>query len=250
MSNYIKENVSFNILIKNNIKEPDIKQYQKTLDTYGFIKSTEYITKEDAAKILMEDMGEDFLETLGYNPLPATIRIYLKSNYTHPDSITKIEKLFLESSEIIDEISYQRNLMHLINDNVRNLSIILLFFSVILFVISFTLLNNTVRLMIYSKRFTINTMKLIGAKRNFIRRPFLISGTLQGFIGSLIAIGVLSIIIYFLNTNFEEFDIFINYKILAILFGTVILLGVVLSFISTYFSINKYLKLKTSNLYY
>jgi len=250
VSDYVKENVCFSLIIKNNVKEPDIKQYQKNLDTYDFIKSTKYVTKEEAAEVLKQDLEEDFIETLGYNPLSPTILVYLKSNYTNPDSIVNIEKFFLEDSEIIDEVSYQRNLVHLINDNVKNVSIILLFFSAILFIISFTLLNNTVRLMLYSKRFTINTMKLVGAKKNFIRRPFLISGISQGFIGALLAIGVLSVIIYFLNNQFEEFGIFLNYNIIGALFGIVILLGVTLSFISTYLSINKYLKLKTINLHY
>ncbi|MDR2011270.1 MAG: permease-like cell division protein FtsX [Bacteroidales bacterium] len=250
LSEYVKENLSFSLMIKNNVKEPDIKQYQKMLDTYDFIKSTEYITKEDAADMLKQELGEDFIETLGYNPLSPTINVYLRSDYANPDSIVNVEKFFLESTNIIDKISYQQNLIHQINTNVKRASVILLFFCGILFIISFALLNNTIRLMLYSKRFTINTMKLVGAKKNFIRSPFLRSGMLQGFIGSLMAIAVLAVIMYFINKEMGEIINFFDYKTMGTLFAIVILLGILLSFISTYFSINKYLKLKTVNLYY
>lgn len=165
LSQYVKENLCFSLIIKNDVKEPDIKQYQKTLDTYNYIKSTEYITKDEAAASLQDELGEDFLETLGYNPLSPTINVYLNSNYANPDSIKMLETFFLADTSLVSEVSYQQNLVHLINDNVRKISVIFLFFSIALFLISFALLNNTIRLMIYSKRFIINTMKLIGLKR-------------------------------------------------------------------------------------
>ncbi|HOZ30486.1 MAG TPA: permease-like cell division protein FtsX [Bacteroidales bacterium] len=250
LSKYVKENMCFSLIIKENVKEPDIKLYQKTLDTYPFIKSTEYITKERAARSLQEELGEDFIETLGYNPLSPTINVYLYSEYSNPDSIAKLEKLFLSESEIVDEVAYQQNLVHLINDNVKKISIILLFFSAALFLISFALLNNTVRLMIYSKRFTINTMKLVGAKNNFIRKPFLTSGALQGLYSSLIAIAILSVIFYLMNQQLGEIVSLMDIKIIILLYLIIILCGILLTTISTYFSINKYLKLKSSNLYY
>jgi cell division transport system permease protein len=250
LSKYVKENLCFSLIIKDNVKEPDIKLYQKTLDTYPFIKSTEYITKEDAAKSLQEELGENFVETLGYNPLSPTINVYLNSDYANPDSIASLEKFFLSRTEIVGEVAYQQNLVHLINDNVRKISIILMFFCVALFVISFALLNNTVRLMIYSKRFTINTMKLVGAKSNFIRKPFLLSGAMQGLYSSLIAIVLLSVIFYFTNKQLGEIVSLMDYKIIALLYFIVIVCGVMLTTVSTYFSINKYLKLKSTNLYY
>lgn len=250
LSKYVKENLCFSLIIKDNVKEPDIKLYQKTLDTYSFIKSTEYITKEDAAKSLQEELGENFVETLGYNPLSPTINVYLNSDYANPDSIASLEKFFLSETGIVGEVAYQQNLVHLINDNVRKISIILLFFCVALFVISFALLNNTVRLMIYSKRFTINTMKLVGAKSNFIRKPFLLSGAMQGLYSSLIAIALLSVIFYFTNKQLGEIVSLMDYKIIAMLYLIVIACGVMLTTVSTYFSINKYLKLKSTNLYY
>jgi cell division transport system permease protein len=250
LSVYVKENIRFAILTKEGVKEPDLKLYQKTLDTYDFVKSTEYITKEKAAEILQEELGEDFVGTLGYNPLPVTIFVYLNADYANPDSIANIEKFFLSNTEIVDEVSYQHNLINEINNNVNKISIILLVFCAALFLISFALLNNTVRLMIYSKRFTINTMKLVGAKRSFIRKPFLISGAMQGLYSSLIAMFILSVIFYFTNKQMGEVVSLISPAIIASLYAIILICGVVLTTISTYFSINKYLNLKTANLYY
>lgn len=250
LSNYVKENICFSLIIKNDVREADIKQYQKTLDAKNFIKATEYITKEDAANSLQEELGEDFISTLGYNPLSATLNVYLTADYAHPDSIAKIENFFLTESDIVEELAYQHNLLGLINDNINKISLVLLVFSAALLVISLALINNTVRLMIFSKRFIINSMRLVGAKRSFIRKPFLISGALQGFFSSLIAIAILSAIFYFVNKHIGEVVSLIDPLIIVSLYAILIIIGMLLSSISTYFSVNKYLKLKTSNLYY
>lgn len=250
MSDYVKENLCFSLIISNDAAEPDIKQFQKTLDTHDFIKATEYITKEDAAKQLQEELGEDFIETLGYNPLSPTINVYLNSDYASPDSIAKLEGFFLSKSDIVNEVSYQQNLVNLINDNIRKVSIILLALSALFFLISFALLNNTIRLQIYSKRFIINTMKLVGAKKNFIRRPFIASGALQGLISSLIAIALLYAIIYFANAQLGDLIGTIDPWVIALLFVAVAVIGILLCVFATLLSINKYLRLKTINLYY
>ena len=250
MSDYVKENLCFSLIINNDVAEPDIKQFQKTLDTHDFIKSTEYITKEDAAKQLQEELGEDFIETLGYNPLSPTINVYLNSDYASPDSIAKLENFFMSKSGIVNEVSYQQNLVNLINDNIRKVSVILLALSALFFLISFALLNNTIRLQIYSKRFIINTMKLVGAKKNFIRRPFIASGALQGLISSLIAIALLYTIIYFANAQLGDRIGTIDPMVIALLFVAVAVIGVLLCVFATLLSINKYLRLKTINLYY
>ena len=250
LSNYVKENICFSLIIKNDVREADIKQYQKTLDAKNFIKATEYITKEDAANSLQEELGEDFISTLGYNPLSATLNVYLTADYAHPDSIAKIENFFLTESDIVEELAYQHNLLGLINDNINKISLVLLVFSAALLVISLALINNTVRLMIFSKRFIINSMRLVGAKRSFIRKPFLISGALQGFFRSLIAIAILSAIFYFVNKHIGEVVSLIDPLIIVSLYAILIIIGMLLTSISTYFSVNKYLKLKTSNLYY
>jgi cell division transport system permease protein len=250
LSNYVKENICFSLIIKNDVREADIKQYQKSLDAKNYIKATEYITKEDAANSLQEELGEDFISTLGYNPLSATLNVYLTADYAHPDSIAKIENFFLTESDIVEELAYQHNLLGLINDNINKISLVLLVFSAALLVISLALINNTVRLMIFSKRFIINSMRLVGAKRSFIRKPFLISGALQGFFSSLIAIAILSAIFYFVNKHIGEVVSLIDPLIIVSLYAILIIIGMLLTSISTYFSVNKYLKLKTSNLYY
>lgn len=250
MSDYVKENLCFSLIINDDVSEPDIKQFQKSLDTHEFIKSTEYITKDDAAKQLQEELGENFIETLGYNPLSPTINVYLNSDYASPDSIAKLEGFFLSKSNIVNEVSYQQNLVNLIHDNIKKVSIILLALSALFFLISFALLNNTIRLQIYSKRFIINTMKLVGAKKGFIRRPFIASGALQGLVSSIIAIALLYGIIYFANSQLENIMGSIDPWIIALLFVAVAVIGVLLCVFATLLSINKYLRLKTINLYY
>ena len=250
MSEYVKENLCFSLIINDDVSEPDIKQFQKSLDTHEFIKSTEYITKDDAAKQLQEELGENFIETLGYNPLSPTINVYLNSDYASPDSIAKLEGFFMSKSNIVNEVSYQQNLVNLIHDNIKKVSIILLALSALFFLISFALLNNTIRLQIYSKRFIINTMKLVGAKKGFIRRPFVASGALQGLVSSIIAIALLYGIIYFANSQLENIMGSIDPWIIALLFVAVAVIGVLLCVFATLLSINKYLRLKTINLYY
>ncbi|MBO7652910.1 MAG: permease-like cell division protein FtsX [Bacteroidales bacterium] len=250
MSDYVKENLCFSLIINDEVAEPDIKQFQKSLDTHEFIKSTEYITKDDAAQQLQDELGENFIETLGYNPLSPTINVYLNSDYASPDSIAKLENFFLSKSNIVKEVSYQQNLVNLIHDNIKKVSIILLALSALFFLISFALLNNTIRLQIYSKRFIINTMKLVGAKKGFIRRPFLASGALQGLVSSIIAIALLYGIIYFANSQLENIMGSIDPWIIALLFVAVAVIGVLLCVFATLLSINKYLRLKTINLYY
>ena len=249
MSDYVKENLCFSLIINDEVAEPDIKQFQKSLDTHDFIKSTEYITKDDAAQQLQDELGENFVETLGYNPLSPTINVYLNSDYASPDSIAKLESFFLSKS-VVSEVSYQQNLVNLINDNIKKVSIVLLALSALFFLISFALLNNTIRLQIYSKRFIINTMKLVGAKKGFIRRPFLASGALQGLVSSVIAIALLYGIIYFANSQLENIMGSIDPWIIALLFVAVAVIGVLLCVFATLLSINKYLRLKTINLYY
>lgn len=250
LSVYVKENLLFSLIVHDNVREADIRKFQRTLDTYDYIRSTQFISKDEAAEQLQEDLGENFLETLGYNPLSPTVNVYLVADYANPDSIAKLENFFLSHTEVVNEVSYQQNLVHLINENVKRISLILLVFSIALFVISFALLNNTIRLMIYSKRFIISTMKLVGATKSFIRKPFLISGVIQGLISAIIAIIALTGIIYLMNQELQDIVGLIEYETIGLLFLIVLSLGIVLSLISTFFAVNKYLRIKSSNLYY
>jgi len=172
LSVYVRENISFSILISDDMKEADILKLQKKLNQEPFVKQSEYISKKQALKEQTEAMGTDPEEFLGYNPFTASIEIKLHSDYANSDSIAKIEKMVKRNSNIQD-VLYRKELIDAVNDNIRNISLVLLALAVVLTFISFALINNTIRLAIYSKRFLIHTMKLVGASWSFIRRPFL-----------------------------------------------------------------------------
>ncbi|MDR2834930.1 MAG: permease-like cell division protein FtsX [Bacteroidales bacterium] len=249
LSDYVKEHLCFSVLIRNHVKEPEIKAYQTKLNTYNFVNSTEFINSEEAAKSMQKELGEDFVEVLGYNPLPATINIYLASEYAVPDSIQRIKEILADDSDIVDEIAYQENLLHIIYKNIRRANILLLGLCALFIFISFALLNNTIRLQIYAKRDLIKTMKLIGAENRFIRRPFLLSGLSQGFWGSILAIIILSGVTYFVNSQLGDVIKF-NPILIGELFATVLIVGLIFSYVCTFFSLNKYLKRSSENLIY
>ena len=248
LSDYVKENIGFSVILKDNVKEVEIIRLQKNLDATRYVKATEYITKEKAARELQEELGEDFVDFLGYNPLLASIDVHLYASYANPDSIAVIEN-DLQQYPQVKEVFYQKSLVHLVNENVKKISIIILLFSGLLFLIAVALINNTIRLSVYSKRFLIRTMQLVGATRGFIRRPFLYKGAVHGIIGALIAIGLLVTSLYFIQNEFKEIISLQDYRILAVLFVSVLLMGIIINWISTYFAVNKYLNIKTDDLY-
>jgi cell division transport system permease protein len=244
----VMESIGFNVILKENVKEADIYQLQKILDAREYILSTEYITKEEAALETEQMLGEDFIRFLGYNPLPPSIRVRLHQPWANPDSVMMIEQDLLQYDSI-EEVYYKKSLLYAVNENVRQISMIILGFSILLTLISVTLINNTIRLSIYSKRFIINTMQLVGATRGFIRRPFLFRGAASGFTGSLIALGLLFTLVYLLQEEFEGVISLRDYDLLAILALVVILMGIVINTISTFFAVNKYLDIKIDKLY-
>jgi len=244
----VMESLGFNVILKENVKEADIYQLQKILDAREYILSTEYITKEEAALETEQMLGEDFIRFLGYNPLPPSIRVRLHQPWAVPDSVMMIEQDLMQYNSI-EEVYYKKSLLYAVHENIRQFTLIILGFSILLTLISVTLINNTVRLSIYSKRFIINTMQLIGATRGFIRKPFLLKGAALGFTGSLIALSVLFVLVYLLQDEFEGVISLKDYDLLAILALGVILMGVVINWISTYFAVNKYLNIKTDKLY-
>jgi len=249
LSDYVKENIGFSIILKDNCKEVDVMRMQKDMDATYFVKSTQYIPKEKAAKELQEDLGEDFVRFLGYNPLLASINVRLKADYANPDSIRKIEHHFLNYPQV-KEVFYQKSLLSLINENVRKISIVILVFSGLLFIISAGLINNTVRLSVYSKRFLINTMQLVGATRNFIRMPFLLTSIFQGLLGSLLSLFLLSGVIFFAQRELSEVISFRDYDIIIALYLIVIIMGITITLSSTFLSVTKYLSIKIDKLYY
>ncbi len=249
LSDYVKENIGLSVILKDKVKEVDIIRLQKDLDATIYVKATEYITKERAAKELQEDLGEDFIEFLNYNPLLASIDVYLNADYANPESYALIEKK-LQQYPQIKEVFYQKSLVHLVNENIRKISIIILIFSGLLFIISIVLINNTIRLSVYSKRFLINTMQLVGATRGFIRRPFLLKSAVYGIVSSLIAISFLIGVVYIAQKELKEVISLQDIDIIGIIFLIVIALGIFINWISTFFAVNKFLRLKTDDLYY
>ena len=249
LSTYVKENLGFTILLKDNARNAEVKRLEKLLTTSDFIKSTEYIDKDRAAKELEDELGEDFVDFLGYNPLLSSIDVKLYAEYTSPDSIAKIEKMLLEFPQI-KEVYYQKDLVHLVHKNVNRISLVLSIFAILLLTIAIALINNTIRLSVYSKRFLIRTMQLVGATKGFIRKPFLARGIIHGFMGAAIAIVLLAGLIYVTSKELAEVVGFQNLDLIFILFGLVIVLGILITFISTYFSVNKYLRLSTNELYF
>lgn len=249
LSEYVKENIGFSIILKENVKEVDVRQLQKNLDASVFVKSTKYITREEAANELKDELGEDFIEFLGYNPLLASIEVHLYADYANSDSILVIENHF-KQFEQIKEVFYQKSLVNLVNENVKKISLIILTFSGLLFLIAIALINNTIRLSVYSKRFIINTMQLVGATRGFIRRPFLYRSALHGIIAAIFAIGLLVGVMYFAQKEFNEIISFQDIEIVGFLFFCVLIIGIVINWISTFFAVSKFLRMNVDKLYY
>lgn len=249
LSHYLKENLSFSIVLNENMKEAQILSMQKRLEATPYVKSTVYISKEQAAKELEAELGESLENFLGYNPLFPSIEIHLNAEYANNDSISIIEKNIRQDSNIND-ILYRKDLFKLVNDNIKRAGIILLFLAAVLMVISFALISNTIRLTIYSKRFLIHTMRLVGATNGFIRKPFIKSNILAGVVAAVIAICMLSGILYYLSFEITDMLELINIDMLLIVFAIVIALGIIISTTATFFAVNRYLRMKSDNMYY
>jgi cell division transport system permease protein len=249
LSDYFRESLSFSVMLNDDAKEADIRMLQKDLDGKLYVKSTEYVSKDEAAAKMKEDLGEDFINFLGDNPLPPSIDVYLYANYTSPDSVAKIEKYVLEYP-FVKEVYYQESLLFLINENVRKISVFLLVISSFLFLIALTIINNTIRLSVYSKRFIIRTMQLVGANRSFIRRPFLVQSAFHGLLAALLAMGLLMGLLYMIEKEFFMMFTFESTDLLILLGVSLIATGVLINLISTFFSVNRYLSISEDQLYY
>ena len=249
LSDFVMENIGVTLILKDDAKEADVMKLQKTLETTEFIKSTRYVDKESAASELKNELGEDFVDFLGYNPLLSSIDVSVYAAYANPDSMAVLEKRLLSHPEI-QEVYYQRNLVKQLNSNVKRISFILLALSLLMFVIFTALINNTIRLSIYSKRFLINTMQLVGATRPFIRGPFIAKSALHGIYGALIACFMLLAIFFSYQNELKSFIDFQNPTALAILVGGIFLIGILITVISTYFAVNKFIRIKFDELFY
>jgi cell division transport system permease protein len=248
-SNHIKETLSIDIILQEGTSEAQIQKLQKLLNEAPFTKSTTFYSKEEAAKQLEIDLGQNPEEFLGFNPLPDIISIHPVSQYAHPDSLAVIEAQLTGFSNDIKETEYRKELLQIVNDNIAKAGVVLMIIAALLLFISFALINNTIRLMIYSKRFLIHTMQLVGAKKGFIRRPFITSNIFSGIVAALIANGLLYWLIYYAIKNMPDMGEIIDPNFLPVLFGSVLVLGILISWIATCFAVNRYLRADVDELY-
>ena len=248
LSKYVKENIVLNIIVNDNVNEGDVLAMQKDLEKDPYVLRTEYISKELAAKNLKEDLGEDFVEYLGHNPLLPSIDVYLKEQYANTDSIQTFIQKSAKNSRV-KEVVYQESLIDMVNKNIRIIGIVVLGFTIVLLIISVALINNTIRLAIYSQRFLIKSMQLIGATKNFIRKPYLLYGIFHGLLGAMIAILLLIFTLQFAQKQIPDLVFLRNWYEFGAIFLIVVALGIVISGFSTYFAVTKYLRAKSHSLY-
>ena len=249
LSTYVRENIGISVLVSDDMKEPEALKFQKTLNEKSYVKESVYISKEQALKEQTEAMGTDPAEFLGYNPFTASIEIKLNAQYANSDSIAWIEKEILTNKKVM-EVSYPQNLIDSVNRNIQKVSIFLLGLAALLTLISFALINNTIRLAIYSKRFLIHTKKLVGASWSFIRRPFLVRNVWIGVLAGIMADAILLGMAYMLVKYEPQLIEIITPNALLIVMASVFVFGLAITFFCAYISINKYLRMKASALYY
>lgn len=248
LSRYVKENIVLNIIMDESVQEPNVLAFQKRVEGNAAVLRSEYISKDSAAVKLSEELGEDFVTFLGHNPLSASIDVYLHADYANTDSVTAFIKKITADKQV-SEVVYQESLIELINQNIRIIGLVILAFALILLIIAIALINNTIRLAIYSQRFIIKSMQLVGATQSFIRRPFLNYGMLHGLVGAMIAIGLLIVTLYLAQREIPELVYLKDWVEFSLVFLGVIVLGVLISVFSTYFAVSKYLKLRSNELY-
>lgn len=249
LSAYVRENYTISIEIKDDAADKEISTLDEILRGQSYSKKVVFISKEQAIEDLAQEMGEDPVAFLGYNPLSASFVVNLKSEYTDNDKIEAVVKSIKEY-RIVENVDYQKQFISEVNHNIQKVSLLFLIVAVLLFFISFVLINNTLRLLIYSDRFLINTMKLVGATRSFIRRPYLKKGVVIGIIAALLAIGYFALFGYLMRDQLRLFVDYSDYSTYYVVAGAIIVSGIVISWLSTYFAVNKFLSREEKELYY
>lgn len=249
VSDYFKENMQVTVMMKQNVTDDEALLYQTDLEQEEFIKNTMLISKEQGRRELADMLGDDFLDVFETSPIPVSIDVSLKADYVSADSLAMVRDVISKSS-LVDEVVYQSSLVDALNANLGKISMVLSVFIALLLFISFVLINNTVRLNVYARRFTIHTMKLVGATRSFIRAPFLVQAAFQGVFSAFVAIIVLVGMMYFMRSEFEQlFEIF-RLDLLLLVMGIVLVSGLAICLISTWFVVNRLVSLKKDELYY
>ncbi|AWX44120.1 Cell division protein FtsX [Flagellimonas maritima] len=249
LADHFKEQITISVFLKDNAKPIEIDQLQKSLALANYTKSADYVSKEDAAEQYSEDIGENFTEFLGYNPLKNSVDVNLKADFVSPGQIEEIAN-DIASKTYVDEVSYDKPLISLLNENVRKISLWILVASAAFTLIAVLLINSSIRLSIYSKRFIIKTMQMVGATKTFIRRPFIWTNIKLGMLGATLALIALGVVLYYVNATFPELNLFQDLVVLAALFVGVFGLGVIISWASTHIATQRFLNLRTDDLYY
>lgn len=249
VSDHFKEQVVVTIYLKENAKEVEVNQLEKSLIMSDYVKSTEYVSKEKAAEMMKAETGEDFMDFVGYNPLQNSIDVHLKADYVTSEHLETVSAEAL-NKKFVDEVSYDNDLVNLMNNNVKKISFWVLIISALFTVIAVLLINSSLRLSVYSKRFTIKTMQMVGATKQFIRKPFIWKSIRLGIIGATLALIGMAIVFYYLNRTFPELDLMSNAVLIGLLFVVIFALGIVITWISTHFATQRFLNLRTDELYY
>ncbi len=249
VANFVKEKVAISLFIKDNVTQKQIKLFRESLLEEKFTKKAVYVSKAQAAKRFSEQIGEDFLAFLGENPLKNVIDIYLKADYVTPEKVVEIEQRFQKNAFVAD-VSYDKPLIDLLTKNIKRISFWLLVVSAFFALIAIILINSSIRLSIYSKRFNIKTMQMVGATKRFIRKPFIYRSLKLGFIGAIIALIGIGLIIYYLDKYMPSLLLLEDYLTLAYIGGIVIISSLFITWISTYFATQRFLNLQTDQLYY
>jgi cell division transport system permease protein len=249
LERYFKENVRVELFLKRDLKEVDVMQFRKELDTEPFARETRYVTADEAAELLKQDLGEDFLGVLGDNPLLPSVELLLNADHAQPDSMRWIVEHFKQDPRV-QEVAYNATVVENIDANMRRLGLLVLGFTVLLLLIAIALINNTIRLAIYSKRFLIRTMHLVGATQWFIKKPFLGQSFWQGIIGALLAVGMLVGLLQLVQHYMPDVLAFTDMPTLAVVFGAVLLLGLIISLLSTWFAVGRYLRMNSEDLHW
>ncbi|SDB64417.1 cell division protein FtsX [Flavobacteriaceae bacterium MAR_2010_188] len=249
VADHFKEQVVVTIYLNETAKEVEINQLQKSLAMADYTKSISYVTKEEAAEMMQKETGEDFMDFVGYNPLKNSIDVYLKADYVTNETLDGISEE-LSNKQFIEEIKYDNDLVELMNDNVKKITFWVLVISALFTFIAVLLINSSIRLAVYSKRFIIKTMQMVGATKRFIRRPFVWKSVQLGIIGAIVALFGMAIVLYYLNESFPELGLTEKPLYIALLFVAIFMMGVFITWISTFIATQRFLNLKTDQLYY
>jgi len=250
VSDYFKENMTVSVMMKPEVSEADAMAFTEQLDTMDFVHSTEFVSRERGEAEMVKMLGEDFLKVFETSPIPVSVNLTLNADFVSPEAVKAVEKRLMEGFDVVDEVVYQQSLIDTLNANLSKISLVIAIFIALLMFISYVLIGNTMRLGFYDKRFTVHTMKLVGATRSFIRGPFLARAALMGLFSGFIAILMLLGVLFFVKTQFVQlFEIF-RLEMLLLVMGIVLVAGVVICVLSTYLVVNRLVSLGKDELYY